>query len=137
MIQTQIAQQIKREVLNWEAWSPKRGEIYLVDLGEGMDCEQRNLRPCVILSNDLGNKMSSILTIAPITTKGKHLPKIHVPVGNESGLKMSSYILTEHIRTISKRRFFSRGNPVYVGVLSKNKIIELESAIRFELGFIT
>ena len=138
MIQIQTAPQIKREVLlNWEAWSPKRGEIYLVDLGEGMDCEQRGLRPFVILSNDVGNTMASILTGASITTRKKGLPKIHVSVGRESGLKNDSFILCEHIRTISKRRFFSRGNPVFVGSLPKNKVIELESAIKFELGFIT
>lgn len=124
--------------LNWEMWSPKRGEIYLVNLGndENMDCEQRGVRPAVILSNNIGNRMSSIVTIAPISTRKKGL-KIHVPIGKESGLRKNSFILTEHIRTVSKRRFFNSSNPVFVGILPLRKIAELEDTIKFELGFIS
>jgi len=134
----QTVQKVQRqELLNWEKWIPKRGEIYLVDLGneENMDCEQRGVRPAVILSNDVGNRMSSIVTIAPISTRKKGL-RIHVPVGRETGLKADSFVLTEHIRTVSKRRFFNN-NPVLIGILPQRKIKELEDTIKLELGFVT
>ena len=118
----------------WQTWIPKRGEIYLVDLGEDtIDCEQRGTRPVVVLSNNIANQHSSIVTIAPLTTRCKLLP-VHVLVGQESGIKFNSYILTEHIKSISKRRFFTKGNPIYVGKLPAHKLIELESATKIQLG---
>ena len=117
----------------WESWFPHRGEIYLVDLGENMDCEQGNVRPAVILSNNRGNQRGSIVVIAPLTSRNKTLP-VHVSVGQESGIRYDSYILCEHIRSVSKRRFCTRGNPVYVGKLPEYKLIELEIAIKTELG---
>ncbi len=128
----------KTQGLDWKIWAPKRGEIYLLNLGNeksNIDSEQRGTRPFVILSNNVGNTMSTIITGAPISTRKKHLPKLHVPVGKESGLKMQSYILTEHIRTISKRRFFVNGNIIFLGQLKKDKIIEVENTIKFTLGF--
>lgn len=126
----------KQKIIDWKEWSPKRGEIYLVDLGNGenIDSEQRGIRPAIILSNDVGNRMSSIVTIAPISTRNKKF-KVHVPIGRESGLKEDSFILTEHIRTVSKRRFFN-DNPICVGKIHQEKISELENTIKFELGFV-
>jgi len=123
---------------DWKQWKPIRGEIYLVNLGnDSLDCEQRGIRPAVIISNDIGNSRSSIVTIAPLTSKDKGLP-IHVPVGIESGLRETSFILAEHIRTISKRRFFDKYNtPLFIGRLTSRKIRELEFAIKLSLGFVS
>jgi mRNA interferase MazF len=134
-----LAEKIQQsENLSWQSWKPKRGEIYLVDLGnDSIDCEQKGLRPALILSNNIGNTMGSIVTIAPVTTRNKGIPKIHVPVGQESGVRFDSYILTEHIRSISKRRFWSRGTPMLLGKVTERKIIDVENAIRVELGFLS
>lgn len=60
---------------------------------------------------------------------------MHVPVNREYGLRVDSYVLTEHIRSISKRRFFSQGNsPMLMGKLPSYKMIEVENAIRLQLG---
>jgi mRNA interferase MazF len=125
--------------LNWRAWTPKRGEIYLVDLGqEGTGSEQKGLRPFLILSNNIGNAMGSIVVGMPITSKNKGLYKIHVPVGGESGIKLNSFILTEHIRSISKKRFFNKdGIAIKLGQLNNKKLVEVEEALKFELGFIS
>lgn len=113
---------------------PKRGEIYLVDLGDTIDSEMAGLRPFLILSNNIGNRNASIVSGAPITSRNKCLP-IHVLVSKKHGLKIDSYVLTEHIRSISKRRFFAKDNvPVLMGCLSVNKMFEVENAIRLELG---
>ena len=132
-----LTQTIQQQT-DWLSWKPKRGEIYLVNLGnEGVGSEQKGLRPFVILSNNIGNSMGNIVVGLPISSRNKGLPKIHVPVGHESGIKQDSYLLTEHIRSISKGRFFTRGNPVMVGQLTEKKLKETEEAIKFELGFIS
>ncbi len=119
---------------DWKTWTPQRGEIYLADLGETLDSEQSGIRPALIISNNMGNTMGSIVTIIPLTSKNKCLP-VHVPVGIQYGLKNNSYALTEHIRSISKKRFFIQGNrPVSVGRLTTRKMTEVEDAIRIELA---
>ena len=132
MQNTQVAQYQQQENNSWKNWFPKRGEIYLVDLGQenNLDSEQRGLRPFAITSNNIGNMAGTILVGCSITTKNKALRNIHVPVGKEEGLKFDNYILTEHIRSVSKRRFFING-------VATNKLKELEKAIMFELGFNT
>lgn len=122
-------------LLQYNSWKPQRGEIYLVDLGDTLDCEQYGLRPVLVISNDIGNTMGSIVVVVPLTSKNKYMPNIHVPVSQKYGLKENSYILTEHIRSISKRRFFSKSNnPIPVGRLCCRKMQEVESAIKVELG---
>jgi mRNA-degrading endonuclease toxin of MazEF toxin-antitoxin module len=125
-------------LLQWETWCPKRGEIYLVDLGEdSLDCEQRGVRPFLLLSNNIGNTMSSIVVGIPLSTRKKSLP-IHVKLSRDCGLKHDSYAMAEHIRAVSKRRFFSKGNtPILVGVLTEDKILEVENAVKLELGFVS
>ncbi len=118
---------------DWKAWTPQRGEIYLVDLGENIDSEQRGVRPALIISNNVGNKNSSIVTIIPLTTKNKCLP-VHVNISSRYGLKNDSCALAEHIRSISKRRFLGNGKPALLGRLGTKKMLEVETAIRIELG---
>ncbi len=133
MIQAQI---VNNDIQVWQTWFPKRGDVYYCNL-DGIDSEQQGIRPVVILSNNKGNFYGSIVVVASITSKKKHLPQIHVSVGKEIGLKIDSYVLTEHIRTISKRRFFINGNyPTKITTFSKYKMIEIEDAIKCELGFI-
>lgn len=125
----------KEENNAWKSWIPKRGEIYLTTL-DGIDSEQRNLRPFAILSNNVGNSLSTILVGCPISSRSKGLTRIHVPVGKEEGLKFESFLMCEHIRSVSKRRMFINNNyPIKVGELSEEKLSLVERAIMTELGF--
>ena len=127
----------QKDEVDWRSWCPERGSIYLIKLDDSIDSEMRGLRPFAILSNNIGNSVSSILTGCSITSRDKALPRIHVKVGKNEGLKMdNSFILTEHIRSVSKRRFFIDNNyPMKVGELSDQKLKMVEEAIMFELGF--
>ena len=49
-------------------------------------------------------------------------------------IKIDSYVLTEHIRAISKR-FYNGNYPTKITTFSKYKMIEIEDAAN-ELGFI-
>ena len=48
---------------------PRRGEIYWVNLDPSVGAETKKRRPGLIVSNDIGNEVSNIVMIAPITSK--------------------------------------------------------------------
>lgn len=108
-----------------------RGEIYYADLGRVMGSEQGGTRPVLVVQNDIGNKFSPTIQIAPITSKSKSNMKTHVVVDSEeSGLPKNSTILMEQIRTIDRSRLRDR-----IGKLDLNKIGDkLNMAIMVSFG---
>ena len=50
----------------------KRGEIYLVDLGNQKGSIQSGKRPVVVISNNMNNKYSPTINILPITSKSSN-----------------------------------------------------------------
>lgn len=82
-----------------------RGDIFYVDLGKGLSSEQGGKRPCLVISNDVGNYYSPNVIIVPITSSIKDLPT-HSIIEDymEYGLNKKSQICFEQIRTISKKR---------------------------------
>ena len=108
----------------------KRGQIYMCDMSPVRGSEQGGLRPVVIVSNDIGNKHSPVVIIAPITSvvSKKKLPT-QVLIGTESGLKVLSMIMCEQLRTVDKRRL-----TVYLGVAPKWTMSAIDYAIKVALG---
>ena len=87
-----------------------RGHIFYAKLNGKIGSEQRGTRPVVILQNDLGNRYSTTVIVAPLTTQVDSKPKLrtHVNVENyESKLVEDSIILTEQITVIDKCRLIS------------------------------
>ena len=103
-----------------------RGEMYYADLGKGIGSEQEGHRPVVIIQNNVGNKHSPTVIVAPLTTNYEAKAKLptHCYIGAESGLDTSSVILLEQIRTIDKKRL---GN--YVGRLNRTHLRQLNQAL--------
>lgn len=72
---------------------------------EGMGSVQTNERPYVIVSNPIGTKHATIITVMPLTSKIK---KTNMPVhgcidaNKENGLSVYSMALGEQLFTISK-----------------------------------
>ena len=83
-----------------------RGELYYADLGKGIGSEQEGYRPVVIIQNNMGNKYSPTVIVAPVTTNHDAKAKLptHCYIGAESGLDAPSVILLEQLRTIDKTR---------------------------------
>jgi mRNA interferase MazF len=81
-----------------------RGEIWLVNLGEGKGSIQSKMRPCVLISNNMANRHSPVLHICPITsasTKSK-LPT-HIGITKDkSGLLRDSIALCEQVMLVTK-----------------------------------
>ena len=80
----------------------------------------------VIIQNNMGNKYSPTVIVAPVTTNHEAKAKLptHCYIGTESGLDAPSVILLEQLRTIDKKRL---GH--YVGRLKRSHLRQLNQAL--------
>ena len=132
------AQCYRKEEVDWRNWEFRRGEIYLVNFGdEGIiGSEYKNKRPAVILSNDMNNKYSEILQVAPITSQKKTNLPVHVKLGIEDKLLKESILSIEQTRCISKKRILIGGSIIRIAKLSKNKMDLIDTAIKIQFGLV-
>lgn len=108
-----------------------RGELYYADLGKGIGSEQEGYRPVVIIQNNMGNKYSPTVIVAPVTTNHEAKAKLptHCYIGAESGLDAPSVILLEQLRTIDKKRlghFVGRLNWKHLRQLNHALVISID-----------
>ena len=88
-----------------------RGQMYYADLDPVIGSEQGGNRPVLVIQNNIGNRHSPTIIIAPITTRVKKLHQpTHIGVPPYFGLPQNSMVMLEQIRTIDKSRLGS-----YVG----------------------
>jgi mRNA interferase MazF len=82
---------------------PLRGDVILVDLGEPVGHEAGLSRPALVVSQDRLAQVG-LITVLPVTRTRLGWPS-HVEVEPpDSGLRETSYVQTEQIRTISTAR---------------------------------
>lgn len=116
-----------------------RGQVYFCELGEGIGSEETKERPCIIIQNNLGNKNSGNIIVAPITNGGL-LSSISVTIPSNkykytdktgTQLYLSGNILLGNIVTVSKARL---GN--FIVDLSKEKSLmeEIDEKIIISIG---
>ncbi len=108
-----------------------RGDLYYADLGHGIGSEQSGYRPVVIVQNDVGNKFSTTVIVASITSRKGAKTKLptHCYIGTETGLEQPSIVLLEQLRTIDKKRLDR-----YVGKLPKDVLLEFNHALAISVG---
>ena len=70
----------------------KRGEIYMTDLGEYKTSVEAGTRPCVIVSNNVGNHYSPFVLVCPLTgvdkKQDRHACKRTITCQIECSLRM-------------------------------------------------
>lgn len=87
----------------------RRGELWLVDLGEPLGHEQGWHRPGLVVSDDEWNQHAQTLTVVPVTRTQRGLPtRIEIEATAASGLDATSYACCEDIRTLSAVRLIHR-----------------------------
>jgi mRNA interferase MazF len=93
--------------------SPRRGEVWGVDLDPTRGREQAGIRPALIVSDDaLNGGPRDLVIICPITGTDRGIPT-HVPVAPpEGGLSRPSAIMVEQVRAVSTSRLGRRGGEV-------------------------
>ena len=104
----------------------KRGDMYYADLGKGIGSEQEGYRPVLIIQNNTGNRHSTTVIVASISSKVDVKPKLptHYFIDAECGLQLPSIVLLEQLRTVSKQRLEG-----YIGRLDKKHIRGVNHAL--------
>ena len=97
-----------------------------------VDPQGRKKRHCLVIQNDIGNKNSTFVIVAPITS-ADDVPRasaigVRVPRG-ESGLDHDSYVLCHQIRTVNENRLGEIS-----GQLTAKTMKEVDDALRISLA---
>lgn len=101
----------------------KRGEIWWAELDP-----PAGRRPVLLLSRDEAYSVRELVTVAPVTTRIRHIPS-EVTLGMEDGLPKPCVINLDTITTIAKACLRER-----VTVLNQEKQKAVEIALHFVLG---
>ena len=109
----------------------KRGDIYFAQLDPTRGAEIRKTRPVVIVSNDVANRASSLVTVVPLSSNVSRVFPFEVAVSTaQSGLPKDSKAMAQQVRTIDKARLANTKN----GVLPATQLAALDVALRLHLA---
>lgn len=127
-----IEKGVAANVLTTTHIKPRRLDVYWVDLGQGNGSIQGGRRPCVVTTNNMANKFSPVIQVAPITSKmsKKNLPT-HVSIKQgEGGLSKDSCILLEQNMPVNKTQILS-----YIGTITNREVMyKINQAIKIQMG---
>jgi mRNA interferase MazF len=108
---------------------PLRGEVWTCDFDPTRGHEQGMKRLALVVSTNAFNKgPADLVIVLPLTSTARGIPT-HVKVSKpEGGVKNDSYILCEHVRSVSKARLTKRW-----GAVSPSTMAEVGMRIRILL----
>lgn len=109
--------------------TPRRGDVWLLDLGDPIGREQSGHRPAVVVSDDRMNDGSSGLVIViPVTTAHRGLPS-HIELDDPAnGLDEPSHAKCEDVKSVSVDRMVTR-----FGTVGPVEMSRIESVLRILL----
>jgi mRNA interferase MazF len=104
----------------------ERGEVWWVNFDPSLGGEIQKLRPAVIVSNDVSNKVMNRVQVIPITSQvEKCFPcEAYVTVNGRFGKAMA-----DQLTTASKQRFKQK-----MGRVSHEELFGIEQAIKLQLS---
>lgn len=89
--------------------SIKRGDVFLVNFDPTVGAEAHKTRPAVVVSNDINNQHSPIVSIAPITSNVTKVYSFEVEVRSGlGGLRSRSKIMINQTRAVDKIRLIKK-----------------------------
>ncbi len=101
----------------------RRGEIWWAELEQ-----PAGRRPVVLLSRNEAYTVRSLVIVAPVTTRIRHIPS-EVQLGIDDGMQQECVANLDTITTIPKDCLQTR-----LAMLSSKKLKEVEAAIHFTMG---
>jgi mRNA interferase MazF len=106
--------------------SIKRGDIFLVNFDPTIGAEVQKTRPAVVVSNDINNLHSPIISIAPISSTVARIYsfEVEIPAGT-GGLKVRSKIMVNQTRAIDKIRLVKK-----LGHLPTEVIVKIDRSLK-------
>jgi mRNA interferase MazF len=82
--------------------TPKRGQIWWINLDPTVGSEIQKQRPCVVVSHDTVNKLRRTPVVVPLSQSAKAFPPIVVALPSAG---TSSVAVVDQIRAVDKQRF--------------------------------
>lgn len=115
-------------------FTPKRGEIYLVNFDPTVGAEITKTRPALIVQNDIANRHSPITIVCAITSQFEEplYPTEVLVSPPEGGIKMNSVVLGNQIRSVDKQRLVRR-----LGALRPGTMHRVDGALKVSLSLTT
>lgn len=106
--------------------SIKRGDIFLVNFNPTIGAEVQKTRPAVVVSNDINNLHSPIISIAPISSTVARIFtfEVEIPAGM-GGLKARSKIMVNQTRAVDKIRLIKK-----LGHLPMEVIVKIDRSLK-------
>lgn len=110
-----------------------RGDIYFADLSPVVGSELGGVRPVLVVSNDIANKFSPVINIAPITAQiQKAKLPTHVEIDAKRwGFEKDSVIIVEQTLTVDKQRLKDK-----ITHLDEEMMNKVDEALSVQLGLI-
>ncbi len=109
----------------------KRGDIVLTRLEPVKGSEQGKTRPCLVVQNDIGNKVSPTTIVAALTSKiEKEYPFTVFLKKGEANLPKDSLVLCNQIRTVSIEHRIEKK----LGTLKPETMKKIDQALKVSLA---
>jgi mRNA interferase MazF len=105
---------------------PKRGEVYWVELDPARGGETQKTRPGLVVSNDIGNEVSNVIMIAPITSKVRNVYPFEVKT---TVSKKPAKIMLNQCRALDKSRLMDK-----IGAVDSETMKAVSEAIKLVFG---
>ena len=106
--------------------SINRGDIFLVNFDPTVGAEAKKTRPAVVVSNDINNAHSPIISIAPITSNVTKVYSFEVEIPSRvGGLKSRSKVMVNQTRAVDKIRLTKK-----LGHLPEQIMAEINGALK-------
>jgi mRNA interferase MazF len=89
--------------------SIRRGEVFLVNFDPTVGAEAKKTHPALVVSNDINNAHSPIVSISPITSNVTKVYsfEVEIPPG-VGGLKTRSKVMVNQTRAVDKIRLIKK-----------------------------
>ncbi len=115
----------------------QRGDIVLVDLQGALGGEKKNdaainARPCLVVQNDVGNNVSPLTIVAPLTDmrQFKGFPVQVQVTAAELGAAKDGVVECGHVRTIDRDARIQK----HLGKLAPAALARVDTALKASLG---
>lgn len=112
----------------------RRGDILYADLGvQYQGSMQGGMRPVVVVSNNMANKHSTVITVVPLSTKifkKRNLPThVFVYAYKSDGLEQHSIALCEQVTALNYDRIVEN-----IGKVDEETLARITEAVQVQVG---
>jgi mRNA interferase MazF len=109
----------------------RRGDIFFAALDPTVGAEIQKTRPVLVVSNNVANKASSVITVLPLSSQvAKVFPFEVLLPASDTGLSKDSKAMAQQVRTLDKQRLSSRRS----GLVPSKKMLDVDAALRLHLS---